>query len=326
MPPAGPAQAHDHTPVLLREVIEALAPVDGGVYVDGTFGAGGYSRAILEAAECTVWGIDRDPAAVARGTPLAERFRGRLRLLKGRFGDIERLLARHGVAAVNGVALDLGISSLQLADPERGFSFQGDGPLDMRMEPTGATAADVVNGEDEATLAGILAEYGEERRARAIARAILAARREAPILRTARLAAIVAGVVRRSPCGVHPATRTFQALRIYVNDELGELDRGLVAAERLLAPAGRLAVVSFHSLEDRPVKQFLSRRTGDAPRPSRHRPPAARDEPEPSFRALFRGACKPGEAEIARNPRARSARLRAAVRTDAPAWSLEQAA
>ncbi len=322
----GPEGARAHLPVMPQEVTEALAPADGRTYVDGTFGAGGYSRALLEAADCVVWGLDRDPVAVSLGAALAERFAGRLTVLRGRFAEMDSVLAERGVDAVAGVTLDLGPSSIQLDDPERGFAFRLDGPLDMRMEPEGESAADVVNGADEATLAEIIATYGEERRARAVARAIVAARRQAPIRRTGRLAEIVAGVVRRAAGGIHPATRTFQALRIHVNDELGQLARGLAAAERLLAPEGRLAVVSFHSLEDRQVKRFLIRRAGAAPRPSRHRPDPGRDQAEPSFRLLFRGARRPRPEEVAANPRARSARLRAAVRTAAAAWSLEAAA
>ncbi len=314
-----------HTPVMVREVLDALAPADGETYVDGTLGAGGTARALLEAADCTVWGLDRDPLALRLGTALTRRFPGRLHVLHGRFADMERLLGERSVAAVNGVTLDLGPSSMQLDDGSRGFSFRLDGPLDMRMESSGMSAAEVVNGADEATLADIISRYGEERRARAVARAIVAARRRAPIERTGELAAIVATVVRRAPGGVHPATRTFQALRIHVNDELGELARGLGAAERLLAPQGRLVVVCFHSLEDRRVKRFLTRRSGTTPRPSRHQPEAG-DSPPPSFRLVFKGARKPRAAEVAANPRARSARLRAAVRTAAPAWPMEAAA
>ena len=315
-----------HTPVMLREVLDALAPTDGETYVDGTLGAGGTARALLEAADCTVWGIDRDALAVRLGISLSQRFPGRLHVLHGRFADMERLLGERAVAAVDAVTLDIGPSSMQLGDPSRGFSFSLDGPLDMRMESEGVSAAEVVNGADEATLAGIISRYGEERRARAIARAIVAARHRGPIERTGELARIVAAVVRRAPGGVHPATRTFQALRIHVNDELGQLARGLGAAERLLAPEGRLVVICFHSLEDRQVKRFLARRSGLQPRPSRHQPETAGQPPPPSFRLVFRGARKPRAAEVAANPRARSAKLRAAVRTAAPAWPLERAA
>lgn len=302
-----------HLPVLLDEVVAALAPHDGATYVDGTFGGGGYTAALLDAAQCRVIAIDRDPEAVARGAAVAARYRGRLRLVEGRFGEMARLLRGEKVA---GVALDLGISSPQIDDPARGFSFRADGPLDMRMGRDGESAADLVNTASEAQLADIIREYGEERFARRIARAIVARR---PIARTGELAEIVrAAVPHRDPSGIDPATRTFQALRIAVNDELGELDRGLAAAEQVLETGGRLAVVSFHSLEDRRVKDFLKRRSGVAPKGSRHLP--ATVAPEPSFRLLTRKPIEPSAAELQRNPRARSARLRAAERTAAPAW------
>ncbi len=333
---------------MLREVIEALSPRDGAIYLDGTFGAGGYAEAILAAADCRVWGIDRDPKAVARGQALAARHPERLNLIHGRFGAMDSLLGAHRVFAVDGIALDLGVSSMQLDQAERGFSFRSEGPLDMRMdrgdaagstEYAGPSAAEVVNELSEAELADIIHHYGEERRARQVARAIVAARRDRPIEDTARLAEIVRAAVRsaskgrgkplskragkgkgRTGLGIDPATRTFQALRIHVNDELGELDRGLHAAERLLAPGGRLAVVSFHSLEDRAVKAFLRARAGAGPSGSRHRPEAAARR-DPTFLPLFRGACRPGRAECEGNPRARSARLRAAERTVAAAWN-----
>lgn len=314
-----------HIPVMVHEIVEALAPAPGKSFVDGTFGRGGASRALLDAADCTVWAIDRDPEAVAAGWRLAARYPGRLQVLRGRFADMGALLAEQGIEAVDGVVLDLGSSSAQLDDPQRGFSFRHDGPLDMRMEREGLSAAEVVNGVDEATLAEIIADYGEERRARAVARAIVNARRQRPIERTGELAEIVARVVRRVPCGVHPATRTFQALRIYVNDELEQLRAGLAAAERLLAPGGRLAVISFHSLEDRAAKRFLARCSGAEPRPSRHLPEESGSRAAPSFRLLFPGVRKPRADEVTANPRARSARMRAAVRTPAPAWPAEAA-
>ena len=348
-----PMEQGGHTPVMLREVIEALSPRDGAIYLDGTFGAGGYAEAILAAADCRVWGIDRDPEAVARGQALAARHPERLNLIHGRFGAMDTLLGARQVFAVDGIALDLGVSSMQLDQAERGFSFRAEGPLDMRMDrgdaagndaggatgDAGPSAAEVVNELSEAELADIIHHYGEERRARQVARAIVAARRERPIEDTARLAEIVRAAVRapskgrakpqsksagkgkgRTGLGIDPATRTFQALRIHVNDELGELDRGLHAAERLLAPGGRLAVVSFHSLEDRAVKAFLRARAGAGARGSRHRPEAAARR-DPTFLPLFRGACRPGRAECQANPRARSARLRAAERTAAAAWN-----
>lgn len=313
-----------HVPVLLSEVAAALAPRDGGVYVDGTFGAGGYSRAILQAADVRVVGIDRDPAAIERGRALQAEFGDRLTLIQGRFGDMDSLLAEAGIGPVDGVALDLGVSSPQIDDPARGFSFRFEGPLDMRMGPDGESAADVVNARDEGELADIIYQLGEERHSRRIARAIVAARAEESIQTTGRLASIVRSVVRKSADGIDPATRTFQALRIYVNDELGELRRGLSAAERVLAPGGRLAVVTFHSLEDRMAKRFLRERAGDVPSGSRHMPAAA-PERAPSFALVSRKAITPSAAEVKANPRARSAKLRVAERTGAPAWPAEDA-
>jgi 16S rRNA (cytosine1402-N4)-methyltransferase len=309
-----------HVPVLLTEVVAALAPRDGGIYVDGTFGRGGYARAILSAADCTVWGIDRDPAAIAAGAALAQEFPDRLTMIEGPFGSMDTLLNEAGVGQVDGVTLDLGVSSPQIDDPARGFSFRADGPLDMRMGNHGNTAADAVNSMDETELANVIFRLGEERLSRRVARAIVQARTQAPIERTAQLADIVRRVVPKSKDGIDPATRTFQALRLYVNDELGELDRGLIAAERLLRPGGRLAVVSFHSLEDRQVKEFLRRRSGNAPAPSRHAPVETGAPAAPSFHLISRKPVTPGEAELSDNPRARSARLRAAERTKAPAF------
>jgi 16S rRNA (cytosine1402-N4)-methyltransferase len=308
-----------HLSVMCAEVVSALNPRAGEVFVDGTFGAGGYSAALLEAADCQVIGIDRDPTVQVHADRLSAAHPDRFRLLRGRFGDMAELLAGIGIEAVDGVTLDIGVSSMQLDQAQRGFSFQQDGPLDMRMGDTGETAADLVNTRDEAELADIVYLYGEERRSRAVARAIVAARAEGPITRTGELAAIVARVVRAAP-GIHPATRTFQALRIAVNDELGELRRGLVAAERVLRPEGRLAVVSFHSLEDRVIKRFLDRRCGKQAGGSRHMPAAEAAPRAPSFRLLHKGAETAGAAETAVNPRARSAKLRAALRTEAPAW------
>jgi 16S rRNA (cytosine1402-N4)-methyltransferase len=305
-----------HIPVLLAEVIAALKPHDDGLYLDGTFGAGGYSEAMLRSADCRVVALDRDPAAVARGEDMAKLYAGRLTLIEGRFSEMERLLAPLGVTQLAGVALDLGVSSMQIDDPARGFSFRADGPLDMRMGRTGRSAADLVNSADEGELASLIRDYGEERFARRIARAIVAAR---PLNRTNDLAAAIRSVVPDTG-GIDPATRTFQALRIAVNEELDELDRGLAAAERLLEPGGRLGVVAFHSLEDRRVKDFLRRRSADAPRASRHAP--ATRGPAPSFTLVTRKPIAPSAEEIARNPRARSARLRAAERTGAPAWEI----
>ena len=317
-----------HRPVMLREVLEVLNPRAGGIYVDGTFGGGGYSRALLDAADCTVWGVDRDPDAIAAGAPLAQHYRGRLNLVTGRFGDMAALLTARGVAAADGVALDIGVSSMQIDRAERGFSFRADGPLDMRMEKQGESAADVVNDRSERELADIIHDYGEERRARVIARAIVAARAQAPITGTLQLAEIVRRVFGgKAPTGIDPATRTFQALRIYVNDELDELDRGLAGAETLLRSGGRVAVVTFHSLEDRRAKRFLRLRGGRVPQQSRHRPhrPAGWREPDPSFRLLPADGSTPTAEEVRANPRSRSARLRAAERTAAPAWPHERA-
>ena len=312
--------APHHVPVLKDAMLSLVAPRDGGIYVDGTFGGGGYSRALLEAASCVVYGIDRDAAALRAGGALSARFDGRLILLHGRFAEMASLLAPHGVNAVDGIVLDLGLSSRQLDDASRGFSFRLDGPLDMRMDrdDAGPTAADLVNGGTEAEQAAIIAGFGEERRARAIARAIVAARAEAPITRTGQLADIVRRAAARPPRGgIDPATRTFQALRIRVNDEIGEIKRGLQQIERLLRPGGRAIVVSFHSLEDRPVKRFFRERSGQR-QANRHEPQGAMKSPDPTFTLLTRRARKPDAAEVAANPRARSARLRAAERTAAP--------
>jgi 16S rRNA (cytosine1402-N4)-methyltransferase len=301
-----------HVPVLLNEVVDALQPRDGGRYVDGTFGAGGYTAAMLDRADCRVIAIDRDPDAIAAGRPLAERYAPRLRLIEGRFGDMAELLSAEGVDDVDGVALDLGVSSMQFDQPGRGFSFRASGPLDMRMERKGPSAADLVNEAEEAELADIIWRYGEERRSRRVARAIVEARKDKRIETTGELAEIVRRAV--GPQGrdeSDPATRTFQALRIAVNDELGELERGLAAAEQVLAAGGRLAVVSFHSLEDRAVKEFVRARAGRTPGPSRHAPPRA-DARAPALRDLTRKPLTPSAAEVSANPRARSARLRVA--------------
>jgi 16S rRNA (cytosine1402-N4)-methyltransferase len=322
-----------HSPVLLAEVLKALAPVEGDVIVDGTFGAGGYTRAILDAANCTAFGIDRDPEAMARGAVLSAEYPNRLALLQGPFSEMEDLLDGAGVEKVHGVVLDLGVSSPQLDQAERGFSFRFDGPLDMRMSSAGQSAEDVVNGFGLDELTQIIRNFGEERHARRVAKAIVAARDENPITRTLQLADLVSEAMppvrykKGQPVSrIHPATRTFQALRIFVNDEIGELRRGLLAAERLLGEGGRLVVVSFHSLEDREVKNFMKARSGFAPRPHRHSPAAEITGPAASFDLLKRGVTKPTEEEEQSNPRARSARLRAARRTSAPVWNMEDAA
>jgi 16S rRNA (cytosine1402-N4)-methyltransferase len=312
-----------HIPVLLSAMLAQLKPRDGGHYIDGTFGAGGYTRAILEAARCRVVAIDRDPQAIAGGMALKRQFADRLMLAEGRFGDMEQIVKGLAVSAADGIVLDIGVSSMQLDEAERGFSFQTDGPLDMRMAGRGPSAADLVNVLDERELADLLFHLGEERRSRAIARAIAAVRSQQPITRTRLLADVVARVFGgRKVDGKHPATRTFQALRIAVNDELGELARGLAAAERLLKPGGRLVVVTFHSLEDRIVKRFVAERTGSGRGGSRHLPAAA-EVRSPSFQFVNQKPLSPSKEEIAANPRARSAKLRAGERTAAPAWPLD---
>jgi 16S rRNA (cytosine1402-N4)-methyltransferase len=305
-----------HIPVLGREAVELLSPRAGGIYVDGTFGAGGYSALLLEVAGTRVIGIDRDRTAIAGGFGLVDRAAGRLTLVEDRFSNLAEVCAAEGVSAVDGVVVDVGVSSMQLDQADRGFSFRLGGPLDMRMGQDGPTAADVIAQASEADLANIIYIFGEERHSRAVARAIVAARKEAPVETTRALADIVAKVVRSKPGEIHPATRTFQGLRIFVNAELDELHLALSAAERVLKPGGRLAVVSFHSLEDRIVKNFLVER-GKAGGGSRHLPEVALDPP--SFHVLTKRPVTPGDDEIAANPRARSAKLRAAERTAAPA-------
>ena len=303
-----------HEPVLLDEVVAGLAVQPGSTQVDGTFGAGGYTRALLGAGAGRVIAFDRDPTAIEEGRSLVPD--PRLELVHERFSLMDRALAGLGIAPVDGIALDVGVSSMQLDRAERGFSFSKDGPLDMRMSQAGQSAADFLNQADEAEIARVLRDYGEEPRARAVARAIVAAR---PLTRTAELAAVVRKALGyRQGQKSDPATRTFQAIRIHLNAELEELEQGLRAAERVLRPGGRLAVVTFHSLEDRIVKRFLKERSGNVPAGSRHRPQIARG-PAPTFEKVARPVA-PSERELARNARARSARLRTAVRTDAPAW------
>jgi 16S rRNA (cytosine1402-N4)-methyltransferase len=304
-----------HIPVLGRSAVELLAVRAGGVYIDATFGAGGYARAILAAADCSVIGIDRDRSAIARGADLAEASGGRLALIAERFSDLQAVARGQGHDVVDGVVFDVGVSSMQLDEAERGFSFRHDGPLDMRMGRDGPTAADIIAAASQRDLAAIIATLGEERFARGIARAIVGARGEAPIATTRALAEIVSRVVHARPGAIHPATRTFQALRIFVNEELDELALGLAAAEHVLRPGGRLVVVAFHSLEDRIVKTFLAQRSGRSGA-SRHRPEAR--QAAPSFQLLTKRPIVPDEAEISANPRARSAKLRAAERTSAP--------
>jgi 16S rRNA (cytosine1402-N4)-methyltransferase len=317
---SNPTEKNPHLPVLINEVVAGLAVVPGETHVDGTFGAGGYTRALLGAGAGRVIGFDRDPDAIANGPTLVPD--SNLTLINERFSQMDRVLADRGLLPVDGIALDIGVSSMQLDQADRGFSFMNDGPLDMRMSQSGQTAAEFLNHADEGEIARVLKEYGEEPRARAVARAIVAAR---PLTRTAELAAVVRRALGfRQGQKSDPATRTFQAIRIHLNAELDELEQGLRAAERSLRPGGRLAVVTFHSLEDRIVKRFLKTRSGDVPSGSRHRPMVAKG-PAPTFEQVAKPV-SPSESELARNPRARSARLRTAVRTDAPAWDQEKAA
>jgi 16S rRNA (cytosine1402-N4)-methyltransferase len=309
-----------HVPVLLQEVVQALAVVPGETHVDGTFGAGGYTAAMLKAGAGRVVAFDRDPDAIAKGIELARD--PRLLLVEERFSQMDRVLAERGIGLVDGIALDIGVSSMQIDQAERGFSFQADGPLDMRMSRSGLTAAEFLNEAEEAEIARILRDYGEEPRARSIARAIVAAR---PVERTAELAAIVRRAAGFRPGQkADPATRTFQAIRIHLNAELDELEEGLAAAERSLKPGGRLAVVTFHSLEDRIVKRFFRERSGGSPAASRHRPVLV-DPTEPTFERVAKPV-SPSEREVAANSRARSARLRSAIRTVAPARPVKDSA
>ncbi len=307
-----------HTPVLLAEVLAALRPQDGDTHVDLTFGAGGYSTAILEACDCKVIAFDCDPSAISNGAILAEKYAGRLHLIESDFGDFSDQLDGE---AVDGVVMDIGVSSMQLDQPTRGFSFMQDGPLDMRMDQAGQSAADVVARYTAEKLADIIYVFGEETKSRAIGRAIVKARTEAPIVTTRQLVSAIERATgpHRPHLRTHPATRTFQALRIYVNDELGQLVDALIAAEQALKPGGRLVIVTFHSLEDRIAKQFLAERSGNLPSASRFAPgPVALREP--SFRLQQKGHVGPSDAEIATNPRSRSAKLRSAVRTGTGAW------
>jgi 16S rRNA (cytosine1402-N4)-methyltransferase len=312
-----------HIPVLSRSVVQLLNVREGGVYVDATFGAGGYSREILDFAPWRVIAIDRDPSAIAAGGPLVRSSHGRLALSQDRFSNIRAVVSSAGHAQVDGIVFDVGVSSMQLDEPARGFSFRHEAPLDMRMGSEGPTAADILARSSEQDLARIIAVLGEERHARAVARALVRLRASTPIRSTRSLADAVAAVVHGRPGGIHPATRTFQALRIFVNEELAELAEGLCAAEQILKPGGRLVVVSFHSLEDRIVKSFLAERAKRAAS-SRHQPqPQARPS---TFTLVTKRPVVPDEAEITANPRARSARLRAAERTEAPASDAPAAA
>lgn len=310
-----------HASVMLDEVVKAVAPKAGDVVVDGTFGAGGYSRALLSAAACRVIAFDRDPHVKLLADALAREFPGHFLFLPARFGAMVEALAAAGVDQVDAIVLDIGVSSMQFDEAVRGFSFQKDAPLDMRMSADGMSAADVVNGYSEADLVRILRDYGEEKDAKRITRAIIAARELAPIETTLQLAEIIRGAVRGAgKMKIHPATRSFQALRIEVNQELAELEAALAAAEQVLRPGGRLVVVSFHSLEDRIVKQFMLNRSNPLGAISRHSPAAllAEKAPENTFTLHYKNAIAPSEQEVSRNPRARSAKLRCAIRTAIP--------
>lgn len=324
-------QSSDHISVMLNEVLEALSLEKDKTYVDGTFGAGGYSRAILEKNVSMLWAIDRDSNVVATANNLKSIYPGKFELLQGCFSEMKSLLEAQGQNYVDGIVLDIGVSSMQLDQAERGFSFMQDGPLDMRMSDHGMTAADVVNNTEEEELANIIYQYGEERASRRVAKAIVKAREEKIFTRTMELSKVVEAAVggpkyKKGKKQIHGATRTFQALRIFVNDELGELKRALVAAENILSPGGRLCVVTFHSLEDRIVKEFFKIRSGEASRGSRHMPAGELEQNPPSFEMLFRGGKKASQEEIKNNTRSRSAKLRAAIRTDAPVWQKEFAA
>jgi len=310
-----------HIPVLIDPLIAAVTPVNG-VWLDGTFGAGGYTRALLEDGAVRVIGVDRDPNVLAKAAHFATEFGARVTLCEGRFGDLDKICEAEGVDGLDGIVLDIGVSSMQIDQAERGFSFMRDGPLDMRMEQSGPSAADIVNTRDEAEIADILFQFGEERASRRIARNIVKARKNAEILTTSGLVEIVEqSLPRAKPGQPHPATRSFQALRIAVNDELGELARGLVAAEAMLKPGGFLAVVTFHSLEDRIVKRFMQIRSGSAPNANRFAPVAHQDPPR--FERVTRKAIGPTPDEMSANPRARSAKLRVARRLDAPAGAVD---
>lgn len=314
-----------HIPVMLDEVLHALDVRDGGVYLDGTFGAGGYSRAILSAADCKLIGVDRDPSVQPVAEELVRAAPQRFMFAEAPFSAMEDAAGALGFNQVDGIVLDIGVSSMQIDQAERGFSFGKPGPLDMRMSGQGPSAADAVNRLKQDELANIFYAYGEERRSRRVAQFIIRAREEAPITTTDQLAEIVSRAIGGKHSKIHPATRVFQALRIFINDELGELAMALAAAERLLSPLGRLVVVTFHSLEDRMVKAFLRARAGLAGGGGSRHVPTVNTGPAPSFRLLTRKAVAASEGEAAENPRARSAKLRAAIRTEVPAWKQDEA-
>ena len=322
MTDAMPSRRLGHVPVLLDEVIALLKPRDGAIYVDATFGCGGYTRALMSAATCDVVGIDRDPDSQQFAEQIEGGWGNRFQFIRGNFGAMERHLEGRDIGRVNGgIVLDLGVSSIQLDNASRGFSFRDDGPLDMRMGNVGLDAMSFINRASEIELARVIRKYGEEHRANSVAKAIVAARKKEPISRTRELASIVRHVVKKSADGLDPATRTFQALRVHINDELRELASGLAAAERILTAGGRLVVVSFHSLEDRIVKTFFRERVGRGGNPSRHQPPPSATR-SPTFRLLTARPLRPKSREISINPRSRSARLRAVERTSAAPWPM----
>lgn len=314
---------NDHIPVLMREAIHALNPMDGKVYVDGTFGVGGYSQEILEKApSCALYVIDRDPDAIQRAEKMQDLF-SNLKILPGNFGEMDVLMEKQNVKA-DGVVLDLGVSSPQLDQAVRGFSFQSEGPLDMRMEKKGMTAAEVINTYPEKEIANILWQYGEERKSRSIAKHIIQVREKKPIITTTQLTEIVHAVVPKNPKQkIDRATKTFQALRIYINKEMESLEQGLIAAEKILNPGGRLVIVSFHSLEDGKVKRFLQSRSGKKENSSRYAPICIESALAPTFYISEKRSISPTKAEVMHNPRARSAKLRWAIRTHANPWPVD---
>jgi 16S rRNA (cytosine1402-N4)-methyltransferase len=307
-----------HIPVLLNEVLEYIGPKDGEIYVDGTFGAGGYTKAMLDAAGCRVFAIDCDPNVVQFANKMAKEYQGRFKFLSGKFSQMAELLRKEGIEKVNGVVLDIGISSMQVDEAGRGFSFMRDGPLDMRMSAAGIDAAAFINNADEKELADVIYKYGGEKKSRYIAKAVLQARAKAPISTTTQFAEIVRGAVRGKKGNIDPATRSFQAIRIWVNDELGELERALGAAKSILAPGGRLVVVSFHSLEDSIIKEFFNKESGKDEGQSRHMPLIDSGKPKPEMELITRKVIIPSDREVGNNPRARSAKLRAACRSQEP--------
>lgn len=302
--------SYTHVPVMMEEAVDALQPVEGGVYLDGTFGGGGYAQAILARASCHLYAIDRDLEAVVRAQRLVAAFPGRFEIMAGRISELATMLAESGVPGLDGAVFDLGLSSYQIDDPARGFSFRQDGPLDMRMGQSGRSAAELVNSCAEGALADILFAYGDEKASRRVARAIVERRAEKQFTTTSDLASVIRSVVRADKSGIDPATRSFQALRIAVNEELSDIEAALQQAASLLRPGGRLVVVSFHSLEDRIVKQFFAASVGRLPGASRHDPAGLKPQPAASFKLVTKGAVGPGVKEIQNNPRARSAKLR----------------